>query len=87
MRDWGDLNLSPQQNRIWRKLVAARECKIGSLFVAARPTSSTTDIPPPQQHRVVGAAISRINDRLRDSCYAVRPGESRFTYAIDPPVL
>jgi len=87
---WGNTHLTKQQNRVWRRLIACRECPITTLFIAARPNDPHSQFTLRQQHHTVGMVISGINKRLKltpDSRHIVRTGDSRFSYCLEPPLL
>ncbi len=85
LRLWGESHLSPQQNRVWRHLLANEECEIAKLFVAARPGVTHSRYPLLTQQRTVGMVTSKINKKLKGHYeYIIRPGDSRFSYRLEP---
>jgi len=86
LRLWGETNLSPQQNRVWRHLVSSEECAISQLFVAARPDATLSKTTLRVQQQLVGMVTSKINQKLKGhfSSHVIRPGNSRFSYRLEP---
>lgn len=85
LRLWGEAHLSEQQNRVWRHLVANEECEIVKLFVAARPYATPSKVTLRVQQQVVGMVTSKINKQLKgQSKHVIRPGNSRFSYRLEP---
>ena len=99
LRRWGEAHLTEQQNRVWRHLIANEECEIGRLFVAARPYATPSKVTPRAQAQAVGMVTSKINKRLKGHYdylktgapaalfvrnYVIRPGDSRFSYRLEP---
>jgi hypothetical protein len=87
LRRWGEAHLTEQQNRVWRHLIANEECEIARLFVAARPYATPSKVTPRAQAQAVGMVTSKINKRLQlkgQAKHVIRPGDSRFSYRLEP---
>jgi hypothetical protein len=81
LHDWGDMALSPQQKRVWKRLINGKDCAISTLYRCAQSPYAADD-EPRLQHQFVGMLIYRINRKLEGSGYRVRCGDRRYSYRL-----